>query len=62
VSRDFRHGLKQTAKTGLKKAKREDVSPRPDRMPTKQHCENVLRHAVRNQDLDALEDYDEHDI
>ena len=62
MSRDFRHGMKQNAKTGYKKAKREEVDPRDIKTPTKQQREQVLRHAVRSQDYEALEDYDEIDV
>ena len=62
MSRDFRHGLKQNTKSGFKKSKREEVAPRDDKAPSKQQREQTLRHAVRHQDLEAFEDYDEHDI
>ena len=61
MSRDFRHGMKQNAKVSFKKAKREEVAPRDPKAPTKQQCEQTLRHAVRMQDYEALEDYDEID-
>jgi hypothetical protein len=61
VSRDFRHGFKQNLKSGFKKSKREEVAPRDPKAPTKQQREQALRHAVRTQDLEAFEDYDEYD-
>lgn len=54
--------MKQNAKAGFKKSKREEVAPRDPKLPTKQQCEQTLRHAVRAQDYEALEDYDEIDV
>lgn len=62
MSRDFRHGLKQSVKIGFKKSKREDVVPRDPKAPTKQRREQTLRHAVRTRDIEAFEDYDEYDV
>jgi hypothetical protein len=52
--------MKQNAKTGFKKSKREEVAPRDPKSPTKQQREQTLRHAVRTGDKEAFEDYDEY--
>ena len=58
MSRDFRHGMKQVSKPGFKKAKQD----KNFKIPTKQHRENVLRHAVRHHDVEVFEDYDERNM
>lgn len=63
MSRDFRHGLKQTAKSGFKsRTKNEEIDSRYIKVPTKQQRETNLRLAVRHRDHDAFEDYDEPDL
>ena len=62
MSRDFRHGMKQNAKTGSKRARREEVGPRDIKVPSKQQREQTLRQAVSHQDYEAFEDYDEPDV
>ena len=62
MSRDFRHGMKQNAKTGFKKSKCEEVAPRDIKLPSKQQREQTLRQAVLHQDQEAFEDYDEPDV
>jgi hypothetical protein len=54
--------MKQNAKGGFKKAQHEDVAPRDSKAPTKQRREQTLRHAVRHNDHEAFEDYDEFDV
>ena len=54
--------MKQSAKVGFKKSKREDVEPRDDKAPSKQQREQTLRQAVRHGDREAFEDYDELDL
>ena len=59
MSRDFHHGMKQHVKVGFKKTKREDDTERDIKTLTKQRREQKLRHAVRHNDTEAFEDYDE---
>lgn len=58
MSRDYRHGQKQVAKSPRKQTKQQEPTARPDRGPSKQRQEDVLRHAVRTQDFEPLEDDD----
>ena len=60
MSKDFRHGQNQRAKTGKAKWSRAERALREDKGPSEQYYKDSLRHAVKLQDLDAFEDYDEH--
>lgn len=51
--------MKQHVKGGFKKAKHEDDAERDIKVLTKQRREQNLRHAVRHNDTEAFEDYDE---
>lgn len=57
MARDFRHGQKSAYKPMYHK--RDETASRQSKRPKKQHWESTLRHAVRSQDYDAFEDYDE---
>jgi hypothetical protein len=55
--------FQRESKTSFKKSKRkQEPNPYTARIiknPSKQELETTLRHAVRNQDMDAFEEYDE---
>jgi len=61
VSKDFRHGQKQLAKGGIRRAFPESV-PRDIKPPSERRIKDALKLAVRLRDVEALEDYDERDI
>ena len=62
MSRDFRHGLKQSAKSGYKNEQQDVYGGKDIRVPTKRRIEDTLRAAVRHQDVRVFEDYDEHEL
>lgn len=62
MSKDFRHGQNQRAKSGKARRSVHERAPREDKGPSEQFYKDTLRHAVKLQDLDAFEDYDERDL
>lgn len=59
MSKDFRHGQKQVAKT---RQSFHESAPREVRIPSEQRIKNVLRQAIKLQDDEVFEDYNERDI
>lgn len=61
MARDYRHGAKSQSKGSPRKL-RNTFDPETARIVkpvTKQHLEDSLRHAVRRQDTESFEDWDE---
>lgn len=61
MSREYRqHGKKTSAHRGSRRKQEPSAyTSKIIKTPTKQQLETQLRHAVRNADMDAMEDYDE---
>lgn len=62
MAREYRqHGKKASTHRGGSRRKQEPnaYTSKIIKTPTKQQLETQLRHAVRNADMDAFEDYDD---
>ncbi len=59
MSKDFHHGQKSRQQKPNKKREPSWEQSKIRHTVTKQRREDTLRHAVRNGDVEALEDYDE---
>jgi len=62
VSKDFRHGQNQLAKSGKSRRANPEPAPRDVKMPSERRIKDTLKHAVKLQDVEAFEDYDERDM
>jgi hypothetical protein len=62
VSRDYRHGPKQSAPKPPKGKRPEQTDTRDAKLPTERRIKDVLRWATRHQDKDLFDDYDEQDF
>lgn len=58
MSKDFRHGQNQRLKAGKSRRSNAERAPRESEYD-EQFYKDALRHAVRTQDREAFEDYDE---
>lgn len=62
MSRDFRHGMKQSKIGQHNYKKQEDYVEREVNTPRKRRAEDRIRHAVRHQDIEVFENYDEYNL
>ena len=62
MSKDFRHGQKQMSKAGKTRQAHHESVPRDLKGPSERRIKDTLKHAVKLQDAEAFEDYDEREL